>query len=220
MTTTDSPQQTTTIPCGQGRASGLARNPAEDPFPPWLSPRQGEVLVLAAQGLSNAAIGTVLHIGEDSVKTHMRRVFHLLGARNRAHAVHIAHQLRIAEIMRADPKIQRRQPPAPTGRPQAERVGMVHPTVPADRRRPAAPTRPPATHWLQIEDHHRPDRCLRVDIRTTDQQARYRLDRLAALTWPPGLVHLIAADGVRILATRDGHRTGGQQQLPAAGGRS
>ena len=40
-----------------------------------------------SQGRSNAEIGRSLYLSEDTVKTHARRLFSKLGARDRAHAV-------------------------------------------------------------------------------------------------------------------------------------
>lgn len=52
-----------------------------------LTTREVEVVVLVAQGLTNTEIGQRLHLGTDTVKTHMARACRKLGARNRAHAV-------------------------------------------------------------------------------------------------------------------------------------
>jgi DNA-binding NarL/FixJ family response regulator len=40
-----------------------------------------------AEGKSNAEIGRDLYVSEDTVKTHARRLFRKLKARDRAHAV-------------------------------------------------------------------------------------------------------------------------------------
>ncbi|GAB6898322.1 response regulator [Kineosporia succinea] len=58
-----------------------------------LSAREREVLVLVAQGLSNAAISTQLWISEATVKTHVSRVLTKLGCENRVQAALIAHRL-------------------------------------------------------------------------------------------------------------------------------
>ncbi|WP_296952826.1 response regulator [uncultured Massilia sp.] len=57
-----------------------------------LSPRELDVLRLAALGHSNRAIGGHLHIGETTVKTHMSTILVKLGANDRAHAVTLAAQ--------------------------------------------------------------------------------------------------------------------------------
>jgi two-component system, NarL family, response regulator len=57
-----------------------------------LSPRELDVLRLAAVGHSNRGIGAALHIGETTVKTHMSTILVKLGANDRAHAVTLAMQ--------------------------------------------------------------------------------------------------------------------------------
>jgi DNA-binding NarL/FixJ family response regulator len=57
-----------------------------------LSPRELDVLRLAAVGHSNRAIGERLGIGETTVKTHMSTILVKLGANDRAHAVTLAVQ--------------------------------------------------------------------------------------------------------------------------------
>jgi DNA-binding NarL/FixJ family response regulator len=55
--------------------------------PPALTERELQVLRGMADGKSNAEIGRELFVSEDTVKTHARRLFRKLGARDRAHAV-------------------------------------------------------------------------------------------------------------------------------------
>lgn len=57
-----------------------------DQPPPALSPREREVMTLVAQGHTNADIGRALFLGEDTVKTHLRRALHKLDANNRTAA--------------------------------------------------------------------------------------------------------------------------------------
>jgi DNA-binding NarL/FixJ family response regulator len=57
------------------------------PRPPALTERELQVLRGMADGKSNAEIGRELFVSEDTVKTHARRLFRKLGARDRAHAV-------------------------------------------------------------------------------------------------------------------------------------
>lgn len=55
-----------------------------------LSLREIEVVELLAQGKSNKAIGQALGIAEETVKTHLKRLYEKLGAADRAQAVAIA----------------------------------------------------------------------------------------------------------------------------------
>ncbi|MFN6487384.1 MULTISPECIES: response regulator [unclassified Nostoc] len=57
---------------------------------PELSGRELEVLRLMAQGMSNQEIGTVLSIGESTVKSHVNRIFSKLGVSDRTQAVIVA----------------------------------------------------------------------------------------------------------------------------------
>jgi DNA-binding NarL/FixJ family response regulator len=61
-------------------AAGAARRVA-------LTERELQVLHGMADGKSNAEIGRDLFVSEDTVKTHARRLYRKLGARDRAHAV-------------------------------------------------------------------------------------------------------------------------------------
>jgi len=55
-----------------------------------LSPRQRQVLTLAADGMTKDEIGRTLFIMEATVRRHMTDLREKLGARNTAHAVAIA----------------------------------------------------------------------------------------------------------------------------------
>jgi DNA-binding NarL/FixJ family response regulator len=57
-----------------------------------LTPREREVLVLLAQGLSNADVARQLFISEATVKTHLAHVMTKLGVREKAQAVIAAYQ--------------------------------------------------------------------------------------------------------------------------------
>ena len=52
-----------------------------------MTDREHEVLVLLAEGLSAAEIGTTLHLSESTVKSHVAHIYQQLGASNRAQAL-------------------------------------------------------------------------------------------------------------------------------------
>jgi DNA-binding CsgD family transcriptional regulator len=54
------------------------------PVATTLSPREGEIAEMVAQGHTNHAIATVLGISTWTVSTHLRRVFAKLGVNSRA----------------------------------------------------------------------------------------------------------------------------------------
>ncbi len=70
------------------------REPAR-PAGPELSPRELEVLRLVAEGLSNREIGSRIHLGEATVKTHLMKAFGKLGVNDRTRAVTRAMELGI-----------------------------------------------------------------------------------------------------------------------------
>jgi NarL family two-component system response regulator LiaR len=55
-----------------------------------ITPREHEILVLIAEGLSNREIASRLFVSENTVKTHSSRLFDKLDARRRTQAVQIA----------------------------------------------------------------------------------------------------------------------------------
>jgi DNA-binding NarL/FixJ family response regulator len=62
--------------------ASVPSGPAVQPVTP-LTPREEEVLLAVARGLSNAELADVLHVGLSTVKTHLASLMIKLGARNR-----------------------------------------------------------------------------------------------------------------------------------------
>jgi DNA-binding NarL/FixJ family response regulator len=69
-------------------APTTVRSTVREATPPVsLSMREMQVLTGMSQGKSNAQIGRELYLSEDTIKTHARRLFRKLGAKDRAEAV-------------------------------------------------------------------------------------------------------------------------------------
>lgn len=56
-----------------------------------LTTREREVLVLLGQGLDNGEIAQALWLGPGTVKTHISRILHKTGCRDRAQAIVLAY---------------------------------------------------------------------------------------------------------------------------------
>ncbi len=88
-----------------GEIEAAAREPAATPvtpvmpgsgLPDGLTEREGEVLALIAQGLSNAEIASQLFVSRSTVKTHINQIFAKTSSRDRAQAIVYANRNGIA----------------------------------------------------------------------------------------------------------------------------
>jgi DNA-binding NarL/FixJ family response regulator len=76
----------------QRRLLAAATAPAGPTLPDGLTAREGEVLALIAEGLSNREIARRLYVSEATVKSHINRLFAKTGVRDRAQAVQYAYR--------------------------------------------------------------------------------------------------------------------------------
>lgn len=75
--------------------AAYVQTPTNAARPPWLdslTPREVEVLVAVARGLSNAEIGNTLYMSAATAKTHVGRLLSKLNARDRTHLVIAAYE--------------------------------------------------------------------------------------------------------------------------------
>jgi DNA-binding NarL/FixJ family response regulator len=70
-------------------------------LPAGLSPREAEILALAARGLSNREIGAALYISEHTAANHIRSILRKTGCANRTEAASYAHRHGLAESERS-----------------------------------------------------------------------------------------------------------------------
>lgn len=70
-----------------------------------LTPRELEVWKLVARGMSNSEIAGELHVGENTVKTHVGRLFMKLRLRDRAQAVVLAYEYMLVRPGEQEPLI-------------------------------------------------------------------------------------------------------------------
>ena len=78
------------MPTLRARARELLAGPVTT-LPDGLSPREVEVLRLAARGLSNREIGSSLFISEHTAANHMRSILRKTACANRAEATALGH---------------------------------------------------------------------------------------------------------------------------------
>jgi DNA-binding NarL/FixJ family response regulator len=91
-----------------GATKALIRQFLATPGPPAIAPttpgladltnREREVITLAADGQSNDEIAAVLHLSVLTVRTHVQRAMHKLGARDRAQLVVLAYRNNLAPL--------------------------------------------------------------------------------------------------------------------------
>ena len=80
-----------------------------------LTPRETEVMLLIARGLSNAEIATRLFLSEPTVNTHVTRVLAKLSVRDRVHAVVVAYESGLVQPGVADGDTPAAGPPRSRG---------------------------------------------------------------------------------------------------------
>lgn len=71
---------------------------------PRLTPRRRQVLQLLAEGHTTDQIAALLHLSRWSVRDHADDILLALHARNRAHAIHLAHQAGILNTGERQPR--------------------------------------------------------------------------------------------------------------------
>lgn len=77
--------------------AGASRPVVHQALPDGLTEREGEVLSLIANGLSNGEIASRLYVAEATVKTHVNRIFAKTQCRDRTQAAAYAHRHGLAE---------------------------------------------------------------------------------------------------------------------------
>jgi DNA-binding NarL/FixJ family response regulator len=76
--------------------------PAEQPREVLLTPMLASVLESLCEGKSNKAIGHDWGIAEDTVKTHLRRLYARTGARDRCHLISLVYsRMLLVDVGRA-----------------------------------------------------------------------------------------------------------------------
>ena len=123
------------------------------PSGPQLSPREGQVLRLLADGMSVAGIAKQLFVSESTAKTHISKLYEKLGAANRAQALMTALRLGPARSPRRSEVL------APTLPPARPSPAVPAAFLPAARRAPTRDRRrPPTRGQAQRAPRFRPAR--------------------------------------------------------------
>jgi DNA-binding NarL/FixJ family response regulator len=71
---------------------GRSQDAQGGPLPDGLTEREGQVLALIAQGLSNTEIAAALYVSRSTVKTHINQIFAKTASRDRSQAIVYAHR--------------------------------------------------------------------------------------------------------------------------------
>ena len=95
--------------------AAYVETPTTSSKPAWLdslTPREIEVLVAVARGLSNAEIGNALYMSAATAKTHVGRLLTKLNARDRTHLVIAAYEAGLISRRRPGPRARQSVPSA------------------------------------------------------------------------------------------------------------
>jgi DNA-binding NarL/FixJ family response regulator len=92
-----------------------AAPPTSSPRLDELTPREAEVLILVANGLSNSEIAEELVLSHATVKTHVKRILFKLGLRDRVQAVVLAYEAGLVRPGSSTTRVSELPPATPRG---------------------------------------------------------------------------------------------------------